>query len=155
MRFKITAAERRVARRRAAALDLDYGNPPGRAPYVWDTARHHVSRWYSYRRKENRVGTVYFLAGPKPSTGKATGHVLCETEIIELNTRSPYGPNEMRIVDEHTHRELIGYFCRELLGRPPDPTIMQRARARIASSREARLVPRGPAGPHLLKPQRK
>lgn len=114
MQFEISLKDRTVALARATRLDLERGRPHGTPPYVWDRESDRVNRWYAYRSAENRVGTIRFV-----TTGHArTGRVRCETEIIELNPRSPHGPQEMKVVDEAAHRQLIALFFEELLGRP-------------------------------------
>ena len=117
MKFEISIRDRAQALAAAERLDLSRGRPHGSLPYVWDRHSDRVNRWYAYGSHENRVGTIHFSDEVNPATGQPAGRVRCETEIIELNTRSPDGPQEMKVVDEAAHHELITLFYDELLGR--------------------------------------
>ncbi len=127
MQFEISLKDRALALATATRLDLERGQPHGTPPYVWDREPDRVNRWYAYGSVENRVGTIRFVtegrAQTDQTTGRPAGRVMCETEIIELNARSPHGPQEMKIVDQAAHRELVAFFFEELLGRTGRPAL--------------------------------
>lgn len=131
MQFEISLKDRALALAAAVRLDLERGQPHGTPPYVWDREPDRVNRWYAYGSVENRVGTIRFVTEVSAQTDQTTGRpagrptvrVVCETEIIELNARSPHGPQEMKVVDEAAHRELIAFFVEELLGRVGRPAL--------------------------------
>jgi hypothetical protein len=112
--FYITTEERRRAQKRAAELDIDNSDPPGRFPHVWDNRLNSVKRWYDYGAAEEKIGTIYFRPVRDGGSGSAEC-VECTTEI----TRHPLDL-ERRLETEaipapKQHGDLVRFFLEELL----------------------------------------
>lgn len=117
--FYITTEERRRAQERAAELDIDKSDPPGRFPYVWDNRLNSVKRWYDYGSAEGKIGTVYFRP-VVDADGNPSALVECTTEItrhlIETYRRIEAEP----VTDSAEHEKLAGSFLHELLTSKPN-----------------------------------
>jgi len=112
--FYITSEERRRAQTRAAELDIDKSDPPGRFPYVWDNRLNSVKRWYDYGAAEEKIGTIYFRPIPD-NDGSSSPLVECVTEI----THHPLQPERQidlePITNPKEHNELVQLYLWELL----------------------------------------
>src|SRR5262245_21378283 len=116
--FFITTDQRRRAQGRAAELDINRSDPPGKYPCLWDNRQNSVKRWYDYRSSLNKIGTVYFEPGA-PVGDLSRSRVRCSTEI----TYRVSGQNDVwRFNDDDrlAHEVLKELFYRELLLAPRD-----------------------------------
>lgn len=127
--FYITTEERRRAQKRAAELDIDKSDPPGRFPYVWDNRLNSVKRWYDYGSRKDKVATIRFDALPGSHTGR-TELVECTTQITHHPPRTQLQPKPQSIHDPHQHRALFDRFLIELLDSEAKPIYSHRSPAR-------------------------
>jgi hypothetical protein len=116
--FYITTEQRRRAQDRAAELDIDKSNPPGRYPCAWDNRLNSVKRWYDYGSAEDKVGTVYFES-VVDANGRPSGDVECTTEITHGPVAAELSLHSLNTTALRDHMKLVEHFLRELLDRIP------------------------------------